>query len=358
MGCFISHGDEEAYRRSKEIDRMLNKARQEEKNRIKLLLLGTGSSGKSTICKQIQILFLDGYTAREKEEYKYLIISNLLTNMRTILASAEKLGLEIPNEVSEERDEVLKITPQMIGDKKFAESIFPDLLKALQTLWAHKAIRSLTAYASEMLLNDSAEYFFGKMDEFKDMSTYDVTEQDILRARKVTSGLHELVFRNARGQTFRMVDVGGQRNERRKWLHCFEGVTAVVYIASLSEYDRKLEEDEGTPCVKESLELFQSTINSFWFKDTPIILFLNKNDIFEEKIKKLDLGKFLPEYKGGCNADKARAYLQQLYLNKNRNPDRDVYVHVTTATNTENVLTVFNAVANIFLQEALRYGGF
>ena len=42
----------------------------------------------------------------------------------------------------------------------------------------------------------------------------------------------------------RMVDVGGQRSERKKWIHCFEGVTAIVFCVSLSAYDLVLAEDE------------------------------------------------------------------------------------------------------------------
>ena len=41
-----------------------------------------------------------------------------------------------------------------------------------------------------------------------------------------------------------MFDVGGQRSERKKWIHCFEGVTAIVFCVSLSAYDLKLAEDE------------------------------------------------------------------------------------------------------------------
>ena len=42
----------------------------------------------------------------------------------------------------------------------------------------------------------------------------------------------------------RMFDVGGQRSERKKWIHCFEGVTAIIFIVALSEYDLMLVEDQ------------------------------------------------------------------------------------------------------------------
>ena len=43
---------------------------------------------------------------------------------------------------------------------------------------------------------------------------------------------------------YRMFDVGGQRSERKKWIHCFEGVTAIIFCVALSGYDLVLAEDE------------------------------------------------------------------------------------------------------------------
>ena len=40
----------------------------------------------------------------------------------------------------------------------------------------------------------------------------------------------------------RMVDVGGQRSERRKWIHCFENVTTIMFLVAISEYDQVLQE--------------------------------------------------------------------------------------------------------------------
>ena len=44
---------------------------------------------------------------------------------------------------------------------------------------------------------------------------------------------------------FRMVDVGGQRSERRKWIHCFENVTSIMFLVALSEYDQVLVESDN-----------------------------------------------------------------------------------------------------------------
>jgi len=51
-----------------------------------------------------------------------------------------------------------------------------------------------------------------------------------------------------------MFDVGGQRSERKKWIHCFEGVTAIIFCVALSAYDLVLAEDEET--VRFSIKLF------------------------------------------------------------------------------------------------------
>jgi hypothetical protein len=95
-----------------------------------------------------------------------------------------------------------------------------------------------------------------------------------------------------------MVDVGGQRSERKKWIHCFEDVTAVVFCVAMSEYDQTLYEDENVKRLDESVKLFDEICNSRWFSETSVILFLNKSDIFREKIKKRDLGVYFPDYKG------------------------------------------------------------
>ena len=74
--------------------------------------------------------------------------------------------------------------------------------------------------------------------------------QDILRVRVPTTGIIEYPF-DLDNIIFRMVDVGGQRSERRKWIHCFENVTSIMFLCALSEYDQALAEadNEVAPTV-------------------------------------------------------------------------------------------------------------
>jgi GTPase SAR1 family protein len=120
---------------------------------------------------------------------------------------------------------------------------------------------------------------------------------DVLRARVRTTGIEEAQFELEEFK-FRMLDVGGQRSERRKWIHCFDLVTAVIFCSSLSEYDQTLREDESQNRMKESLLLFEEIRNSPWFASVPFILFLNKVDLFKQKIKVSSLSVCFPEYKG------------------------------------------------------------
>ena len=56
--------------------------------------------------------------------------------------------------------------------------------------------------------------------------------------------------------------LGGQRSERKKWIHCFDNVTAVLFVVSMSEYDQVLAEDHRVNRMAESLKLFASNFLS------------------------------------------------------------------------------------------------
>ncbi|VEL15148.1 unnamed protein product [Protopolystoma xenopodis] len=80
---------------------------------------------------------------------------------------------------------------------------------------------------------------------------------DILRCRVLTSGIFETRFCVDKVQ-FHMFDVGGQRDERRKWIQCFNDVTAIIFVTACSSYNMVLREDPSQNRLRESLELFKS----------------------------------------------------------------------------------------------------
>jgi len=179
----------------------------------------------------------------------------------------------------------------------------------------------------------------------------------VLRCRARTTGIVETDF-EIEEYHFKLLDVGGQRNERKKWIHCFENVTAVIFVAAINEYNQLLYEDNATNRVHESLNLFSDICNSRWFRSKSTILFLNKDDLFRDKIARVDLRVCFPEYDGGCDYDKAAAYLKQQFLKRNEYPDtKRVYVHITCATNTDNISFTFNVVSDIIVKERLKESG-
>jgi len=150
--------------------------------------------------------------------------------------------------------------------------------------------------STEFYLMDSAPYFFSEVKRICDPK-YIPNQDDVLRARAKTTGITETRFHM--GQlSIHMFDVGGQRSERRKWIHCFESVTSIIFCVAISEYDQVLLEERTQNRMQESLVLFESVVNSRWFLSTSIILFLNKIDIFQKKDNPITIGEVLPGIPG------------------------------------------------------------
>lgn len=73
---------------------------------------------------------------------------------------------------------------------------------------------------------------------------YQPSDQDILRARLRTTGISETIFETG-ALTYRMFDVGGQRSERKKWIHVFDNVQVVLFLVAASGFDHALVEDRN-----------------------------------------------------------------------------------------------------------------
>eukprot|EP01147_Barroeca_monosierra_P005498 gene5498-7190_t len=342
MPCGVS----DTARRSQQIDKALRKAGNQSKGIFKILLLGTGESGKSTVVKQMKILYCGGFGMEERERFRMLVYRNCLRSMKSLIDAMDMMDIEFKNPaLSEKAFDVLDIP----------EASFVDLApycELFHKLWKDKGLQQAYARRDEFQLSVSTEYFFNKLDALC-APDYMPDNDDILRAREATTGIHEISFEVEKA-TFRMLDVGGQRSERRKWIHCFENITSIIFISAANEYDQVLAEDGETNRMKESVALFSQIIGYWWFRDTSFVLFLNKQDLLEEKIKRSSLKKHFPEFKGrDGDYDAARAFIQDLYF-REKPETHDLYVHFTTATNTDNIYHVFNAVRSTLIRSQLK----
>jgi hypothetical protein len=127
----------------------------------------------------------------------------------------------------------------------------------------------------------------------------------------------------------------------------------VLFVAALSSYDQVLREDETTNRMHENLDLFDEITNCHWFQKKDIILFLNKSDLFQEKLLRKDMRLCFPDYTGGADFEKGTAFVLQKFKNLNRSPHR-VYPHVTCALSRDNMTFVLKSVRNTLLGDALQ----
>ena len=214
-----------------------------------------------------------------------------------------------------------------------------------------------------------------------------------------------------------MVDVGGQRSERKKWIHCFENVTAIIFMVAANEYDMTLVEDSAVvraPMIaaqagwtwmgglnrivratrelstrqnrmQEALYLFDSICNNKYFSRTAVILLMNKIDLLKEKILVSPLENNFPEYNGmatrrvserdvaravnqgwrtsscmhlnfagGPNYERAIAFLTSKFVQLHKSETREIYTHQTCATDTNQVKMVMADVNRIIVNSSLR----
>ncbi|KAF7316132.1 Heterotrimeric G-protein alpha subunit [Mycena indigotica] len=295
MGNCGSQEDRSGKERSDAIDRQLEEDSKKFKKEAKILLLGSGESGKSTIVKQMKIIHLDGYTHDELVAYRPTIHKNVLDSVQTVILAMRKIGVD-PVRFSNRA-----LTEKVLDAASATDTpafLSPEIADAIHQLMQDPIItKILDEHASEFYLMDSANYFFTDVLRIG-APEYVPTETDVLRARAKTTGISETRF-NMGQLAIHMFDVGGQRSERKKWIHCFESVTSIIFCAALSEYDQVLLEAQTQNRMQESLVLFDSVINSRWFLRTSIILFLNKIDVFKAKLPKVPLNKYFPEYIGG-----------------------------------------------------------
>ncbi|XP_055073801.2 guanine nucleotide-binding protein G(q) subunit alpha isoform X2 [Misgurnus anguillicaudatus] len=353
--CCLSEDERGAITVHNEIKRVLAEQKKRERREIKVLLLGTGESGKTTFIKQMRIIHGNGFSEEDRRAYAKLVYQNIFTAMKAMTVAMTTLKIPYANqqnEVYSQQFQEVEINRMTQLERKYVDHI--------RRLWADPGIKNCYSRRREYQLLDSTEYFMKNLDRIAS-ADYIPTAQDVLRVRFPTTGINDYSF-SVEKITLRIVDVGGQKSERRKWIHCFENVTSLIFLASLSEFDQVLEENNKENRMRESLSLFYTTIHSPWFATASIILFLNKMDILAEKIQTSDLQTYFPDFRGNRrDAQEAMGFISEIYKQKAVNVEnkecKHIYPHFTCATDTNNIRKVFNDVKDTVLIASLKEYG-
>eukprot|EP01103_Thecamoeba_quadrilineata_P001798 TRINITY_DN1164_c0_g1_i1.p1 TRINITY_DN1164_c0_g1~~TRINITY_DN1164_c0_g1_i1.p1 ORF type:complete len:392 (+),score=74.10 TRINITY_DN1164_c0_g1_i1:75-1178(+) len=338
---------------AKKIDQDLIAYSKEFKKEHKLLLLGPGESGKSTLVKQLRYIYANCYqTDQERIAFVPIIALNAISSMHILLNSLPKSIVDNFND--KEMDSYTLLTE----DSEFLRpniKLTKEISEAIKIMWQNDLVKQQFERRHEVSIGveaiqiaDSAKHFFTHVDRIAN-DNYVPTIEDLLYSRLKTTGVSQVSL-SMGGYPLLFVDVGGQRSERRKWVNLFEEVNAIFFVVALSEFDQKLREDPHTNRMTEAIDVFAEICHISEFKNKDIILFLNKSDLFEEKIQNgIDPRKYFPDY-SGKGIKEGEEYFKRRFQAVSRNKDK-LHVHITTATNTGNIRMIFEDFETIFLKK-------
>lgn len=309
----------------------------------------------------MRLIHGEGFSRLEREGIRLVIFENIISGAQALIEGVQELRLHFADDGAQAAAQIVTQLELCPGQLE------PQWVHALRMVWSDSTVQA--AYQRRMefeeALPDSTAYFLNNLERISQRD-YLPTDQDILYSRNPTRSILEYPFDLDR-VTYNIVDVGGQRSERRKWIYCFEGVTSVIFIAAISEYDLNVTDPYSRRRyngLQESIALFEQLLRHPAFLNSSFILFLNKSDIFEEKVLTSNIIDHFPEYSGPRrDAQRGAKFFEELFLScvpqerRNRAGQADeplIYVYATTATNTENIRHVFAAVKDTVLNKFLR----
>ncbi|XP_063422602.1 guanine nucleotide-binding protein G(s) subunit alpha-like [Mytilus trossulus] len=272
-----------AKQRDKEVTRILKDHHKQELKKLKILLLGTGESGKSTITKQMKIIHINGFDMQEKIEKIADIKRNIKESIVVLVLAMQQLGISLCSKESYTSLEFMLEeagNPMIQHTKEFATHV--------RQLWSDPGVQECFSRSHEFQLIDCAQYFLDKVEEVYN-DDYVPSDQDILRCRVVTTAIQNIEFNVPDGGNqvrFSVFDVGGQQGERKKWIQVFDSVAVILFMVDCGSFDTTLREDPTKNRLLEALEIFEQVWKNRFLRNVSVLLFLNKIDVLAEKVAK------------------------------------------------------------------------
>jgi len=305
-----------------------------------------------------------------------IVRANVLVGVKELAEQASNKGLEIKEK---NRKYIRYFKENNVFDLELSNK---NILKKVNNLWEDAAIQEAwEACRNYQIQVSQLDYLMGNLDRIT-ASDYVPSDDDIVRARQRTAGAYATRF-NAHKFMWEVIDVGGQKPERNKWLTIVQsGFTSIIFFAALDEFNMESSEEPGKTKMEVSMEVFKEIVTDPDNFKTCSILFLNKTDLFREKIltkkgKNEFISKFpeFPQFQNEFSSNYEDLYKQirtadekevlyhcaVKYIENNFRqllpPDQELVVYPTCTIDTNQIEVVFNAMKDHIFVERMKVSG-
>ncbi|KAJ3434620.1 g protein alpha i subunit [Anaeramoeba flamelloides] len=274
------------------IEKELEKEKKNQNCELKMLLLGTGDSGKSTFIKQMQILYCDGFNRKDYTLYSSVIKLNCVGYIKTLLKACDSLGYSLSKQKSRDRETFLNLI------KESPHSYTNEIAKYVPSLWEDSSMKKCFQDRKLFQIPGSADYFLDKFEEIKE-EDYKPNQKDILICRIPTTGLKELNLK----------------------------INGLVWK------------------MEESLSVFDNIVNNDYFKKKNLVILFNKVDRFEKSLENSPIKETFPDFNGLNNYEEGKDFFKNKFIEivKKRNK-RSIYPFFTCGIETNDMKNVFEEI--------------
>eukprot|EP01083_Nonionella_stella_P075305 204666_1 len=359
-------GSDKAQAVGSSIENHMKLAANAELKTIHILLLGPGSSGKTTILKQIKKInsFDDKGEAVARETSALPIKQSVVDYMKILCTQSVQLNAKHAEDTlvhpdnEHLRNEILALPSETILNEDIAQKI--------KMLWADDGIQNTLTMRQHFQIHENVSHFFDRADIICSPS-YVPSFDDYVRFRQKTHGFSQDIIPIDVGGSgthyFDFTDVAGQRSERRKWMNFVGGeMHAMIFILALSDYDLTMAEDNQTNRLQDSLDLFSTIVTRGMWRHKSILVFFNKYDLFLEKIKTTPITVAFDDFTAEHGNPNDENDVVQFMVSKVKNVmvdaniqlTRPVHVMRTSALDTDNIQKIFRTVTIDLVKENLR----
>ncbi|KZT24145.1 G-alpha-domain-containing protein [Neolentinus lepideus HHB14362 ss-1] len=284
-------------------------------------------------------------------------LSNSVTTRATTTASSSPIDLFAASTMQNAR------RPSCPGIEESPTSILNQLREDMVALWHDRAVREVLR-RRKLRLEEGPGFFLNDIERITSLK-YTPTEDDVLKARLKTVGVSEYKFEmeasagKESGTEWRIVDVGGSRSQRPTWMPFFDDVDAIIFLAPISGFDQVLTEDRSINRLEDSVLLWKAICSNKLLASVELVLFLNKCDILDQKLKSgVRLSKYVRSFGDRPNdLETASKYFRSKFnaIQREYSPNpRKFYGFCTSVTDTNTTAGILASVRDMVIRQHLK----